>query len=375
MADATLEKKSGEYGLESLTTNYSGDSQTEYTDYNKSDAAIVRLSEGSATVVIDGIDGVIGASNAGTPRPKITGPVGTRSAQKPRRIWLIAAVAALVCLLGAAGCWLIFGLPVAHDPDAGVPRRYPLVNVSLRTTPMAGGDFNKICVVPYGAELICYENDGMWSRVKYVPADPTQPIREGYAASTYLLDSADFHRLHDIFANDEARQVIETSKCRKALLKYFKDNGYWGVKPPSTEQPLPDPYPEWQVYVTPGDKPNEVYFKRISNPQSRYTDFAVVLRRRGSEARGTRLLYFTFDDDEAAHLMGEMGLYGLTRIDSFSKSAGSSEVTFRALSDSKEYGGYFVFLLGHTFRHNCGSEDEDPGIAMMSFNHMEDLKE
>lgn len=162
---------------------------------------------------------------AEAPQPQVNYAPPAPVAKKSGKGWIVALVISIIVILSlcGAGGWFYYEnyyLPEKIDREA--PRTYPLVNVFIRNSKMSGGDFNKVGLVPYGAELITYENDGEWSRVKYVPSDPTQPTLEGYVASAYLLDNADFNLLHGIFGNDEARQVIETAKCRKALLKYYK---------------------------------------------------------------------------------------------------------------------------------------------------------
>lgn len=229
--------------------------------------------------------------------------------RKTGKGWIIALVVSLIVILSFCGIggWFYYEnyyLPETIDREA--PRTYPIVNVFIRNSKMSGGDFNKVGLVMYGSELITYDNDGVWSRVKYIPADPTQPTLEGFVASAYLLNKTDFTLLHGILGNDEARQAIETAKCRKALLNYYKSNNLVGgvAVGDSIGNVAATTENRWQIKLSSATvKPNEVYFARVVNPHSKFTDFAVILKNLGSDME--RVIYFTFADDETPTLYGE----------------------------------------------------------------------
>lgn len=52
-----------------------------------------------------------------------------------------------------------------------------------------------------------------------------------------------------------------------------------------------------------GVKPNSVYFSRVTNSASKFTDFAVVITNISTQDK--RLLLFTFADDESSSLVYE----------------------------------------------------------------------
>lgn len=233
------------------------------------------------------------------------------SKKKSSHAWIWVLVVSLIVILAGCGVGGYFYYQNVYLPekiDREAPRTYPIVNVFVRSSKDSGGEYNKVGLVPYGGELITYKQEGEWSKVKYIPVDPTQPVLEGYAASSYLMPKSDFDLLNGIFGNDEARQVIESAKCRRAILNYFKDNGLIGkAVDGDIINPRPTDENQWQIFLSSAtEKPNEVFFKRVINPNSKFTDFAVVLKNVANN-KG-RILYFTFDDDETPHLIAEYEL-------------------------------------------------------------------
>jgi len=207
----------------------------------------------------------------------------------------LLALALLVC-----GAVAYFAWYKPYQRDKNAPRTYSIANsVNLRSSKDAGGDYNKIRSVPYGSELITYDDDGEWAHVKDADGN------EGYMASMYLTDKADFLLLNSIFGDQESRENVSTIKCRKALLNYYKANGLIG-KLSSENLKIVDPNfvpssdNQWQVFCrAKGVKPNNVFFPRLINPNSKFTDFAVTIKNIENGQR--RTLLFTFDDDETPH--------------------------------------------------------------------------
>ena len=132
---------------------------------------------------------------------------------------------------------------------------------------------------------------------------------KGYVSSAYLLSKSDFFLLNSIFGNADAKEVIITSKCRLALLNYFKEKKYIGkideeMRKDAGITIVPNSSNQWQVFTKQKDvKPNAVYFKKLINPSSKFTDFAVIITNLKSNEQ--KLLYFYFDDDETPHLATE----------------------------------------------------------------------
>ena len=161
--------------------------------------------------------------------------------------------------------------------------------------------------MPYGTELITYEIDSEWARVKV--NSPNGDKQEGYVASSYILNKADFFLMNSIFGNQDSKETIITTKCRIALLNYFKERQYIGkiddqMRVEAGITIVPNGENQWQVFTKPKDaKPNSVLFKRLYNKDSQFTDFAVIITN--SVTGKKKLLYFYFDEDETPHLLAE----------------------------------------------------------------------
>ena len=228
--------------------------------------------------------------------------------KKKRTGLVIGIILAVICLGGAIFGWFYYDnvyLPEKIDREA--PRTYPMVNVFLRSSKMAGGDFNKIATVPGSDELITYEDDGEWAKVKYIPHGENAKPMVGYVASDYLLNKRDLYQLTSMLSDNDVREVLATSKVRKGLIDYYNRKGITGKISQENAQEVGLPYSpsdQWQVMFHRGQtKPNEVYFKRVYNPDSKFTDMAVIIENVSSGAK--KLLYFTYDDDETPHLRAE----------------------------------------------------------------------
>jgi hypothetical protein len=167
-------------------------------------------------------------------------------------------------------------LPAKIDREAA--RYYTFADaVNLRSSQIAGVDYNRISSLKYGSELITYNHGSEWSEVKDAQGN------KGYISSIYLLDKADFDRLNVIWGDTESKECISTAKCRLALLNYFKDNNLGS---------------EWKTFCRPQNtKPNNVFFSRIYNKNSKYSDFAVIIKDTNTDER--KILIFGFNDDES----------------------------------------------------------------------------
>lgn len=207
---------------------------------------------------------------------------------------------ALFILIGGIIGYQFFYKPYARDRDA--PRYYTFCNDAiLRSSQVAGVDHNVIMPLSYGAELITYDYGSEWSNVKVNK-------KEGYVASKLILDKKDFYLLNSIFGDNESKAAIETIKCRKALLKYFKDKNYIGKMDEVLQKEvfgdIQNMREVWQIFSKGKDvKPNTVLFPKINNPNSKYTDFAVLTKNISTGKR--RLLVFSFTDSEDSNLIIE----------------------------------------------------------------------
>ncbi len=231
--------------------------------------------------------------------------------KKKSNAFLYIILTVLFLLLSGVGGYLYYDmvyLPQKIDREA--PRFYTMADkVVLRSSRSSGADFNKLASLPFGTELITYERDTEWSKVKVKAPNSDDNDKEGFVASPFTLNKSDFFLLNSIFGNQDTREVVVTSKCRLALLNYFKANKLIG-KIDAQERTdagidiLPNNSNQWQVVGRPKNAKQNIYlFKRLYNKNSQFTDFAVIITNIVTGER--RLLYFYFDDDETPHLLAE----------------------------------------------------------------------
>ena len=172
--------------------------------------------------------------------------------------------------------YFLWYVPYAKDRDA--LRTYVLAdNVFLRSSQMAGVEYNILEKIPYGSELITYNKNAEWASVKVNGI-------EGYMASPYLLTQADFNLLNGVWGDTDSRMCISSSKCRLAILDFYKDNQ------------LASGSTGWQIYTkTKGQKPNTVFYPRLYDKSSKFTDFVFVTK---NNASGERVVVcYSFDNE------------------------------------------------------------------------------
>lgn len=224
-------------------------------------------------------------------------------------VLIILAIVLATILLGVGGFFVYNNVIKPRQIDEAAPRYYTFApSVILRSSKSAGADFNKLGSLPYGTELITYNYSYDWSEVKVNPVNEEGKQLKGYIASPFILEKSDFFLLNSIFGDADSKIVIETAKCRRAILNYFKNQGYIGRISHEEANKLGLPTPtlnnQWQVYCLPkGAKTNNVFYKRILRKDSKFTDFAVIIKNINTGER--KLLVFYFDDDETPHLRAE----------------------------------------------------------------------
>jgi hypothetical protein len=206
------------------------------------------------------------------PKPPVNQPQ-TKNRKKSVALILGLATVALIVF----GMFYYFNIYIPAKIDREAPRYYTFAdNVFLRSSKEAGVDYNKITTLSYGSELITYEHYSDWSTVK------DKDGNKGYMSSDYLLSKEDFTMLNGIWGDTESKQCINTAKCRLALLNYYKTNALGS---------------EWQIFCRPKNvKPNAVFFPRLYNKNSKFTDFAVIIKNTNTGER--RTVIFGFNDDE-----------------------------------------------------------------------------
>lgn len=208
------------------------------------------------------------------PVPPLSAPQPSKG-NKPLIIGLSAGVVVLAVGLAVYAGWY---RPYAKDRDA--LRTYVLADkLFLRSSKTANSEANIIGKLPYGSELITYEMDGKWAKVKTANGKA-----EGFMASAYLLEPKDYHLLDGIWGSPTTRQQIESSKCRLALVDYCKRNH------------LETGSNGWQLHTLqrPG-KPDNVSYPRLNNGYDKFSEFAFILKDNTTGAR--RLALYSFDEE------------------------------------------------------------------------------
>lgn len=203
------------------------------------------------------------------------GTTSVTTTSKANLTVLLSILGGVMIVVAGFLIYFLWYAPYAKDRDA--PRTYVVANnVFLRSTQMAGVEYNIIGKIPYGSEVITYSKLGEWAEVKVNG-------QKGFIASGYLLDPQFFHYLNYIWGDLDTRECIESSKCRLAILDYFVNNKL-------TSGPN-----GWQVYTRPlNQKPNTVFYPRLYDKYSKYTDFVFIIK---DNQTGNRVLVcYSFED-------------------------------------------------------------------------------
>lgn len=184
-----------------------------------------------------------------------------------------------VIALGFFGLFYYFNVFLPAKKDREAPRYYTIADKSnIRSSKDKAAKYNIITTIDYGSELITYDyiaND--WSEVKDFNNN------KGYISSKLIVTKSDFTILNEIFGDIESRDNISTLKCRLALLDYYKNNSL-GFN--------------WKVFTRDKKlKPNNVYYERIMDKNSKFTDFAVILKNIENNER--KIVVFGFNEDES----------------------------------------------------------------------------
>lgn len=189
---------------------------------------------------------------------------------------LIAGIIIAILLVGGICSYIFWYRPYAKDRDALRTYVYA-TNLFLRSSKLAGVEYNIITKIPYGSELITYQKDSEWADIKFNGM-------KGYVASPFVLEKSDFDLLNNVWGNTDARECIISTKCRNAILDFLKRNQ------------LQSGSHGWQIFTKGKDeKPNSVYYPRLYNKNSKYTDFAFLIR--DNISGGRKLVIYSFGDE------------------------------------------------------------------------------
>lgn len=186
----------------------------------------------------------------------------------PIWLWIVLALVAVVVVL------FVLQMCKRQNLLAHAQRYYTVSETRLANHTIFGKD--KIVTLPYGSEVFMLEYGEEASSVSL----NQRSLRRCMAPTWMLLDSADFHCLDRVWGNDEAREAITSSHCRRALLSYMKNKSKREA---------------WKVNVLPADaKLNTVFFKHMVHQDSKYPDMVVIFQNKYAERR---CVMFSFDEE------------------------------------------------------------------------------
>lgn len=218
-------------------------------------------------------------------------------------IWVTTVVLLAVVSLSVGGYLYYKNVYLPKKIDREAPRYYTFSHLTnMRSSQIAGVDYNKIATLPYGSQLITYSYGTEWSSVK-------NGDKKGFISSSLLMNKEDFYLLNSIWGDNESRECVFTSKCRIALLNYFKDKNYIGKIPSELLNEIKPGFiksedNQWQVFCrNKSIKPNMVFYPRLFDKYSKFTDFAVLVKNIQTGDR--KVLIFTFSEDETPSLLYE----------------------------------------------------------------------
>lgn len=182
----------------------------------------------------------------------------------------------VLILVGFIAGYFMWYVPYAKDKNA--LRTYVIANnLFLRSSKVAGVEYNILSKISYGSELITYSKDTDWAEIQVNGM-------KGFVASPFLLEYNDFKLLNDVWGNADTKEYIESSKCRLAILDYCKRNQ------------LTTGNDGWQLYTLQKNvKPNNVLFPRLNNGYEKFTEFAFILKNNTTKER--RFAIYAFDEE------------------------------------------------------------------------------
>ena len=185
--------------------------------------------------------------------------------------------------------------------DKNATRMYSFArSLALRSSPAGGGDYNMIGNIPYGSEILVYDNGTEWVNCKVNG-------QEGYASPKYMLNIIDFQELNAILADEDTRTAVTQTRFKKALLSYFRSHNIIGKMDEIIQKELyggVSTKEVWQLSAAAETSvPNTVYFSKYSNQSSKFNDFACIIKNVATGQR--KIIMFSFDANEVPKFEGE----------------------------------------------------------------------
>ena len=217
---------------------------------------------------------------------------------KKNKLSIVLGVIGVVIITLILG-YFFWGKDYLRDKNA--PRMYSFArSLALRSSPAGGGNYNMISNIPYGSEILIYDNGTEWVNCKVNG-------KEGYASPKYMLNKIDFQELNAILADEDTRTAVTQTRYKKALLAYFRDHNYIGKMDAIIQTELYGAVSSkevWQLIAKPETTvSNTVYFSKQSKQNSKFNDFACIISNIATGKR--KIIMFSFDENETPKFEGE----------------------------------------------------------------------
>lgn len=217
---------------------------------------------------------------------------------KKSKLPIILGVLGVVIVTVVLG-YFFWGKDYLRDKNA--TRMYSFArSLALRSSPAGGGDYNMIGNIPYGSEILVYDNGTEWVNCKVNG-------QEGYASPKYMLNKIDFQELNAILADEDTRTAVTQTRFKKALLSYFRSHNIIGKMDEIIQTELyggVSTKEVWQLSAAAETNvPNTVYFSKYSNQSSKFNDFACIIKNVATSQR--KIIMFSFDANEFPKFEGE----------------------------------------------------------------------
>lgn len=224
--------------------------------------------------------------------------VPQEEAVKKSKLPIILGVLGVVIVTVVLG-YFFWGKDYLRDKNA--TRMYSFArSLALRSSPAGGGDYNMIGNIPYGSEILVYDNGTEWVNCKVNG-------QEGYASPKYMLNKIDFQELNAILADEDTRTAVTQTRFKKALLSYFRSHNIIGKMDEIIQTELyggVSTKEVWQLSAAAETNvPNTVYFSKYSNQSSKFNDFACIIKNVATSQR--KIIMFSFDANEFPKFEGE----------------------------------------------------------------------
>jgi len=223
--------------------------------------------------------------------------INKQTSQKNRKIIIVSL--SLFIIIFSTFSYYQFYLPYMKDKNA--MRKYVVANnYNLRSTMSSASRANIIDEIPYGTEIIVYSMDEDWAIVK-------ANGKEGYMGKPYmyLIDKKDFYEIDGLFGNKEARELLKSSKDKKAVRNYLINNSFSSKIPDKIQKELYGKINNsdvWQFFALTKD----ANYNTIAHGKYLGTNsgcLAIVITKISNENK--RLLIFSFNEDEIDSLIYE----------------------------------------------------------------------